>query len=389
MPVNFIQLRQQINQLGGRAQEYHQRHQNLLQKAQELLRFYADRTEKLCERVERAVQANPRLRCAKPTAGALTQVFDCTSCEPPCAVLAADGSQVNPSRHDPLPFGVVNVGAFQCIPGQPPQEITRTTLLYFDDVDTPQGLLSEGTVALRRDLFERQMLAELAGQHPAPVAALTDGPLELFFEAQESAEFRKALSQYQDSLHQLEKIKAITAGYVDKPYADLVVRLLELTELPEDDFSQAGRKRPLMGVHDSELFAGILQPGQRSAVFAIQSQQAMNFTNGLALHFFYLNTGRSSSPALARVEIPAWVAQDEQLLNTLHHTLVEQCARMGAHPYPYALHRAHEIALVSFDEKQKILDMISVEHLQRGLPVGSASQKQSNKDLSTTRTRYS
>lgn len=389
MPVNFIQLRKQLNQLGSRAQDHHQRRKNLLEQAQELLRLYADKNGILCERVERAVQANPRLRCAKPTSGSLIRSVSCTACQPPCAVLSADGSQVNPSRHDPLPFGVINVGAFQSVPGQSPQEITRTTLLYFDEVDTPQGLLSEGTVALRRDLYERQMLAELAGQQPAPVVALTDGPLELFFEAQESPEFRQALSQYLDSLRHLESMNAITAGYVDKPYADLVIRLLELTLLMEDEFAQAGRKRPLMGVHDRELFADILQPGQRSAVFAIQSMQATNFTDGLALHFFYLNIGRKGSPAMARVEIPAWVAQDEHLLDTLHHTLVEQCARMGTLPYPYALHRAHEIALVGFDEKQKILDMIAVEHLQHGLPIETASHKQAIKDLSTTRTRYS
>jgi hypothetical protein len=76
------------------------------------------------------------------------------------------------------------------------------------------------------------------------------------------------------------------------------------------------------------------------------------------------------------------------LLNLLHATLLEQCRQMGAHPYPYALHRAHEIALVSFDERKRILDMIAIEHLNRGLPLGESSHKQSNKDLSTGKTRY-
>ncbi|MEM5774272.1 MAG: hypothetical protein AAGU05_04660, partial [Anaerolineaceae bacterium] len=92
--------------------------------------------------------------------------------------------------------------------------------------------------------------------------------------------------------------------------------------------------------------------------------------------------------ALARVELPAWAAQDERLLNLLHCTLVEQCAMLGANPYPYCLHRAHEIALVGFEEKRRIMDMIAVEHLNQGQNTQTASFKQSNKDLDTHRTRY-
>lgn len=388
MPVNFIELRSQIKKMGGQAGEQTDRRKRLFDEATGLLQAYATHGERLNERVDKAVQANPRLRCARPTGEVLTQGF-----EPPeevfmPAILAADGSQINPSRHDPFPFCVINVGVFHTCPGQAPREFQRTTLLTYEEVLTPQGLLNEGTVALRRDLYERQMLAELADGMEKPVVTLTDGPLELFSEARESEEYRTALKQYIESLQTLEQMNVITAGYVDKPFSDLVVRLLELTLLAEDDFSKAGVRRPLLGVRDETLFSGLLQPGQRSAVFAIQSQQAQNFQDGLGLHFFYLNIGRLEHPAMARVEIPAWVAQDPALLALLHTTLITQSRQMGAHPYPYALHRAHEIALVSFDERKRILDMIAIEHLNRGLSVGESSHKQANKDLPSTRTRY-
>jgi hypothetical protein len=186
----------------------------------------------------------------------------------------------------------------------------------------------------------------------------------------------------------MEGLRVITAGYVDKPLSDLVVRLLDLTLLSSDDFARSDQKRSLQGVLDEELFRTLLKPGQRSTIFSIQSRQTENFKDGLALHFFYLNVGREVKPALARVEVPAWVAQDQTLLNFLHSTLVEQCAQMGTRPYPYCLHRAHEIALVGFDEKRKIFDMIGIEYLNQGLTVETGSNKQENKDLDTKRKRY-
>jgi len=123
-------------------------------------------------------------------------------------------------------------------------------------------------------------------------------------------------------------------------------------------------------------------------VFAIQSSSSRHFKGALALHFFYLNVGRPEHPWLARVELPAWVAQDAGLLNLLHAALVTQCQQMGSHPYPYALHRAHEVALVSYAEKQQLENMIAGEYLRLGIPAGERSQKQTIKNLSGSRTRY-
>ena len=54
---------------------------------------------------------------------------------------------------------------------------------------------------------------------------------------------------------------------------------------------------------------------------------------------------------------------------------------MGPRPYPYLLHRAHEVALVSLQEKEQVTQMIARELHQRGVPVGQRSYKQSAKAL--------
>jgi hypothetical protein len=54
---------------------------------------------------------------------------------------------------------------------------------------------------------------------------------------------------------------------------------------------------------------------------------------------------------------------------------------MGNRHYPYLLHRAHEVAVVSLDERDQVTQMISLELLRRGLTPDEQSQKQAAKNL--------
>jgi hypothetical protein len=54
---------------------------------------------------------------------------------------------------------------------------------------------------------------------------------------------------------------------------------------------------------------------------------------------------------------------------------------MGARPYPYILHRAHEVAVVKFDEKRQVEQMLEMELRRSGDDSEGASYKQSAKDL--------
>jgi hypothetical protein len=81
------------------------------------------------------------------------------------------------------------------------------------------------------------------------------------------------------------------------------------------------------------------------------------------------------------VEIPAWVAQDENKLNMMHAALISQSRILGARAYPYILHRAHEIAVVKFEDKQQVEQMLMLELRRNGVPVGDPSSKQATKDL--------
>ncbi|MGW8251112.1 MAG: DNA double-strand break repair nuclease NurA, partial [Anaerolineales bacterium] len=297
-------------------------------------------------------------------------------------LLAADGSQISFDRHAEVAYSLVNVGAIQMRLGSPaPPQTTIKCELFYDERLYEQ---TEAILALTRDLQERAMLAELAAQVEPPVISFTDGPVELWGvkdgSPQEQSAYQQSLEKYLDVLTRLCELDVITAGYVDKPGANLVVRLLEVASAQPADLANIRRYQPLRGVTDKALFQEMLAPGERSAVFAIQSQSAKRYPGQLSLHFFYLNVGRQGYPSLARVEVPAWVAQDPQKLEALHAVLVDQCRVLGVRPYPYLLHRAHETARVGLQERDQVTQMILLELRRRGLAVDGVSNKQFAKD---------
>jgi hypothetical protein len=283
------------------------------------------------------------------------------------------------------------VGAIQVRIGTPdPPQITVSSQLFYDEqLYTLSGTLSEAQVALMRDLSERKWLADLVRNAPAPVITFTDGPMELWGakDTQDSQDFQRSLQEYQQVLTDLQEMGVTTAGYVDKPAANLMVRLLEVASLSEEQLPQVKRLYPLRGVLDRQLFQRLLAPGERSAVFAIQSRSGEHYLGGLALHFFYLNVGRTGRPWLARVEIPAWVAADSRRLDDLQAVLVQQCRVLGSRPFPYLIHRAHEAAVVSLEEKEQVEQMIANELSRRGVEMDEESNKQFAKDQAG-RTRY-
>ncbi len=386
-PIDYLQVKKQA---GAFATSARNRLASLKEKtrlALELLHREGADLETFKKLVQTALTSDPGLRCALPVSERLDTAHKTTSVANKVSIAAADGSQINPSHHEAYEFALLNMGAIVFIPGKAAQETVRTTLLGPDDITSKSGYLTEEMLALQRDVRERRLLLELAKELPIPVAALTDGTLEIYGEPKQDPDFERQFVEYLAALREMASLELIVAGYVDQPRADLAVRLLELrlaANKKEDLFSET---RPLAGLTDASLFRELLQPGDRSAVFAIQSRSAKKFTAEIGLHFFYLNVGRPARPQLARVELPAWVAQDPEKVDLLHSILKDQCRIMGANPYPYVLHRAHEIAVVHQDEKEAVLAMLTAAYLGQNLELGHTSGKQSAKDLQG-RTRY-
>jgi hypothetical protein len=401
MTLNFQEVSSMVKELGEAAPT---RQQELIRQrveALQTLRNNSGELERLRYKVSRLVETiDPNLRCALPVTENLDAAVSLPELTVPMWVLAADGSQIALDRHAAVEYCLVNVGAIrmhmlpsdQPFPsGAPVPTLVQieSQLLHDDDLYTATGMITEARLALMRDLRERSMLARLAKDVPAPAITITDGPMELWGsnEAENRGDFKESLKDYLGALSVLYELGAITAGYVDKPSANLTIRLLEVALLPEDELGQVKHWRPLRRVTDIDLFKNLLEPGQRSAVFALQSHTAQEYAGVLALHFFYLNVGLPGRPSLARVEVPAWVVNGAGQLDMLQAALVAQCRSMGKRPFPYVLHRAHEAALVTLEEKEQVTNMIALELRRRGVEVGEISNKQAAKN-SGGRTSY-
>jgi hypothetical protein len=387
MPLDFQQVHRQVKKLGETALLREQHLLALREQARDLLKGFSQDTERLRQKVKLTARLHDQtLRCALPASEQLDAHFPETGMPEKATILAADGSQISPNRNVEVSYCLVNVGAIQLSlhSPEPPRTFVTSQLFYGEQLFTPNGTITDSALALLRDVNERTTLAELAQGAAPPVITFTDGPMELWGakEVEASSDFHKQLDVYLEALSRLCALNVITAGYVDKPAANLVIRLLEVAITPEPELPEMKSRHPLRGVTDIDLFRSLLEPGERSAVFGMQSKSAAaNYRDELALHFFYLNAGRAGRPWLARVEVPAWVANNPQMLNQLHAALIGQCRIMGSRPYPYLLHRAHEAAMVSFQEQDQVTQMILHELRRRGVEVGQESQKQALKKL--------
>ena len=372
MPVNYVQLRSQMKDAGKTLRLRHDAFTRAAGQYETALRAEAGSSD-LRERVETALAEKPESRCAVPKDEPIDAVHQLPALPSvQIRLLACDGSQISPSRHDEISFGLINTAIVELVvnSGQTPRIITRTKLLLFDDLPT------ENLLGVQRDAAEKRFLAEIACETDRSILtfALCDGPLELFTDTPEMKEQGLLKAEYLEALVQLAEARIPAAGYIDRPRSDPVLRMLDLLQgNPDKD-----EKDP--GTVDSMLFSRLLAPGERSAIFEMNSRLNRELRKDLRLCFFYMNIGRPGHPYISRVELPAWAAEGE-IPDLLHAVLVEQCRVLGGHPYPFILHRAHESAVITYAEKEEVKGLLLREMAANGMNVPEKSNKQIAKDL--------
>lgn len=385
MPVNLIEIQKSLPSFAGQAKAHFEQEESYLRELKKVLTASAGQLDAVRMLVGREADDSPRLRCAVPTDEALNGAFPVGLLPERVALLAADGSQINPSRHARVPFCVINIGAVEMVrgSGQMPRVYQESRLLDYDRTTLPDtGLITEGSVALTRDLAERQKLADWSADLPHPAIAMIDGPLELYRDVQQTTEFERIAGEFKAVLNKFQRNNVFLLGYVDKPGSDLLVSLLEVIGRQDVAFSSGFPKDRPVRVVDTALLGDILKnPGDRSAVFSVSSPTSDKFGDDQQVHFFFMNVGTEDFQHLARVEVPAWVAAEKANIALIQAALLDQTRMLGSKPYPYLLHRSHEVALVSMDEHRSVEEMIIREFMREHVPVGSPSQKQAVKDL--------
>jgi len=384
MPINHIALQEQLARfLQEEAQYFRNVGEQLAQAEQTLEHFSGD-----LERMQ-GIAEKSQSRIAIPTYECPMATFAPRECSINWNLVCADGSQIIPDPHDAPLFALVNIGII-CMRGTQPAPIRPliySKLYQHNQLFLDHELISGDLVNLDRDVLEMQYLVENCQGLGKPIIALRDGLLELYHEPRTEKAFQERIATYHNFLQSLGAEEVILAGYIDKPRSQMLIELLRYCQAEEDGQKQFNLYFP--DILDRQLFEGLLKSGERSAIFENRPPRTNNLAASLLtpFYFFYLNVSQNQKPCIVRVEIPEWVAFDNQKVNLLHAVLLEQCAIMGTKPYPYCLHRAHETALVSQEEKEELVKWIQTKHSQEGIPLEEKSYKLSAKELSDSRSK--
>jgi len=296
--------------------------------------------------------------------------------------IGTDGSQVEPDRHGIALYYLLNVGGlvYRHGSGQTP-EACSVPRLYHRDADLYDGGLqvAGNLLDVRRTQAEVQHLADLVEAEPAgPTLALMDGSLLLWILENLPSETRREKVQAYlgqvDRIH--EKGDVALVGFVSRPRADEVGRLLHLARLDGDVQAARTEPNPLGHLPDRAVFS-FLPPGARSALFASTCgvDRKLYESGRNAVCFFYVNVAAEGEDvAIDRVEVPTWVTERPELLALAHGGVVAQCRIAGG--FPYVLARADELAYISGPEREQLNEMVAAALLAEGLRPDLSSKAQ-------------
>ncbi|MEM9775309.1 MAG: DNA double-strand break repair nuclease NurA, partial [Chloroflexota bacterium] len=279
---------------------------------------------------------------------------------PKATIVSVDGSQILPDRHAPYIYYLINTGGivYQHGSAVAPEVFTTPELIFPDADEIDVGRFSSPTsVSIERDQAEigelaRRTVANRQGE--GPLLAIMDQRL-LYVPAGELApQFKeKVLKEWQREMSTIRQAGGWLVGYVDRPAKSSVVGMLR-TIHPEWSADEPDNLGNWNGLTDAQLFARLLEPGQRSIVFADVSHANTRFKKAGKYNeicFFYLNSAQTGIN-IARVDLPMWVAQDDGAVNTVHALVLDQCKILGR--YPYVLTRADDMAVVGKQDQAEL-----------------------------------
>jgi len=321
---------------------------------------------------------------------------------PPCptefTVIATDGSHIDVDRHRSTRCYLINIGSVILHYGaQPSAVLDSFPNLYSGDEDlviAPAGIkgreqLIEGALlGIKRSVEECHQLARTAAELPPASSglALLDGSLilwglEAYPEFVTEALLDKGFLSYLEEMRKLNKDRQLAlASYISFSRSTDVVNVLRVALCPHEVVDsdrdcptcQSRECDAVAGVQDRELFSNLLEPGERSDLFISPSKIQKRY--GVhQIYFFYLRVGDET----ARVEIPRWVATNENLLNLAHTLVFDQCRR--GQEYPVALSEAHEKAVVTGADRENFWQLVESSLVEEHLPSLGSAKSQSKR----------
>jgi NurA domain len=323
-------------------------------------------------------------------------------------VIATDGSQIAPSHHEIAYCYLINVGRIVLHYGQSklplldslPEVFYQPEDLY---ISRQWGIRTEEWMGYRRTASEAIVLAELvtatantpderppqskskvpsAKPESSPTLAMVDGSLIYWFLEPMPTEARNLiLTPILQAWDQMREARVPIVGYISASRSGEALNFLRLQSCPylaPDCPTHCADKttRPpcqvLDPLKDTALWGKLLKPGQRSPLWQ-SSARILDLYGEHAIHFCYVHVGSE----IARVEVPAWVAQDQTLLNSALSLTLAQVQK--GYGYPVALAEAHNQAVVRGGDRSRFFALLEQQMIRAGLRNVGTSYKETRK----------
>ncbi len=402
--LDFAAVKRQINGMVSEQRNRREEFAQRVQRACEQVMVWSGDWTPLIEKVVGSKTSWLLARITEPA----HRVHPCLPRPPQITVVATDGSQIFPDRHEVSGCYLLNIGSVVLRYGTGARPtLTSRPLLFFQEDDFQvnwngrKAAVTPEVIGLKRTLLEMEELARLAtvchsdperseGEESQnaeilrfaqndtgteiPRLALVDGTLILWTLEGKPNDFKtEMLSAYLKHLDALREARVPIAAYISAPGSTDVINALRVGLCPYTfancDFCEYKHKpeplpcAPIEGVTDAVLFSRLLSNvGERSAVFRSASRILDEYGEH-EVCFFYLNVRAE----IARVEIPRWVAEDEELLNLVHSGVADQAEK--GRGYPVAIAEAHEQAVVRGAERETFYRMMEDTFIRSDLKV--------------------
>ncbi len=348
--------------------------------------------------------------------------IDIAAPPPQQTVLATDGSQIAPSHHEIAYCYLINVGRVMIHYGQNlhplldsiPEVFYQQEDLY---ISRQWGISTEEWLGYRRAVSEATVLAELGcswvnppfsfddvvgvggasasaeasrNENPVltpqkprvPTLAMVDGSLVYWFLEQLPTDARELiLNPILAAWEELRGAGIPIVGYLSSSRSIDNLNLLRLLtcphEVPDCPSHCADATRlpcqQFEGVRDTTLWNTQLSPGQRSCWWQSTAKILDWYDDRHKIYFCYLHVGQE----IARVEVPAWVAEDETLAGVALSLIIAQVNK--GYGYPVALAEAHNQAVVRGADRSSFFALLEQELIKTGLKNVGTSYKETRK----------
>ena len=394
----MLDLQKLMGQMQGMSEQLQKEAQQLtvkLDRAEIIFQQATINQDILCQKITQSItQSADRLmfNCAEPVEP-LSQIQAISPITSPHVVLATDGSQIAPSRHEITYCYLINIGRVAIyynsgiypLLDNIPEVFYKTEDLY---KARQWGIQTEQWMTLRRTVAENVALANLAieilpNSQQSPMLAFSDGGLVHWEFDEIPAEARSQLLP--DILVAWDRLKTHNiplAGYISAPRAAEATNFLRLQLCPFEqpdchihcaakplDYAPCSQLQPL---RDGTLWSRLLKVGECSPLWKSQARILQEYAEH-QIYFCYLHVGTE----IARIEMPAWTALDMNLRSQALQIILAQVQK--GYGYPVALAEAHNQAVVTSGDRRRFFTILEQQMVKSGLRNVTTSYKESRK----------